>query len=127
LSEPIQKAVFGNVGSIISFRVGPEDAEFLEKQFAPVFTKADLINLDNFNFCVKLSIGGQVSRAFNMKSIYLPEKDLDIKKIEKIREYSLFKYGRSCRVIEQEIMTRWKVGAISDLQEEEDEEGEEEE
>ena len=42
-------AVFGNVGSLVSFRVGPEDAEFLEKQFEPVFAANDLVNVDNYN------------------------------------------------------------------------------
>jgi hypothetical protein len=48
LSEEISKAVFGNVGSMSAFRVGSEDAEFLEKQFAPVFDANDLINIDNY-------------------------------------------------------------------------------
>ena len=53
IQEKIRDAVFGNVGSIIAFRVGPDDAEFLEKQFTPTFTKNDLINIDNYNAYAK--------------------------------------------------------------------------
>src|SRR5438132_4444986 len=49
LSDEIRDAVFGNVGTIMTYRVGPEDAEFLVKQFAPVFDERDLVNLPNFN------------------------------------------------------------------------------
>ena len=106
LSEEIQKAVFGNVGSIGAFRVGPEDAEFLEKQFAPVFNKSDLINIDNFNFYIKLSINGEVSRAFNMKYFYHSKDSVDVEKKEQMRKYSFAKYGRPRELIEQEISLR---------------------
>ncbi len=69
LEEPIRDAVFGNVGSTIAFRVGADDAEYLENQFLPVFTKEDLMNIDNFNAYVKLLINGQTSRPFNMKLV----------------------------------------------------------
>ncbi|MGC8651449.1 MAG: type IV secretory system conjugative DNA transfer family protein, partial [Minisyncoccia bacterium] len=62
LKEPILKAVFGNVGTIISFRVGNEDADILGKYFAPVFSASDVMNLDNFYAYIKLLINGQVAR-----------------------------------------------------------------
>ena len=67
LDEKIANAVFGNVGSVIAFRVGADDAEYLEKQFLPTFTKEDLMNIDNFNAYVKLLIGGQTTKPFNMR------------------------------------------------------------
>jgi len=69
LDENIRDAVFGNVGSILAFRVGADDAEFLENQFAPVFTKEDLMNIDNFNAYAKLLINGQTAKPFNMRLI----------------------------------------------------------
>lgn len=92
LTEKIRDAVFGNVGSIISFRVGASDAEFLVKQFAPVFNENDLVNIDNFNAYAKILINGQTSKPFNIKTL-LPEKgDKEIG--DKIKELSRLKYGR---------------------------------
>src|SRR5258708_1128702 len=67
LTDNIKNAVFGNVGSMLVFRVGVQDAEFLVKQFEPVFNQNDLLNIDNLNAYAKLLIGGQSTRPFNMK------------------------------------------------------------
>ncbi len=93
LTEKIRDAVFGNVGSIISFRVGATDAEFLVKQFAPVFNENDLTNIDNFNAYAKILINGQTSKPFNIKTL-LPEKG-DKETGDKIKELSRLKYGRA--------------------------------
>ncbi len=106
LSEEISKAVFGNVGSLCSFRVGAEDAEFLQKQFVPVFDMNDLINLDNFNCYTKLLINNESSDAFNMKT-YPPSKG-DPKIAEAIKELSRFKLGRDRATVEAEIEQRFK-------------------
>ena len=68
LTDKIKAAVFGNVGTMIMFRVGVEDAEFLKPQLAPLFNERDLINLDNHNAYVKLMFKGQTSRPFNLKT-----------------------------------------------------------
>lgn len=68
LEDNIRDAVFGNVGSMLAFRVGADDAEFLKKQFEPIFTENDLINIDNFNAHVKLLIDGQTTDPFNIKT-----------------------------------------------------------
>lgn len=107
LSEEISKAVFGNVGSICSFRVGPEDAEFLEKQFAPVFDANDLINIDNYNCFSKLLINNESSKAFDMK-IYPPTKG-SAELREAYKELSRYKYGRSREVVEKEILDRYQM------------------
>ena len=106
LKEPILKSVFGNVGTIISFRVGNEDSEFLAKYFAPVFSAYDLINLDNFNSYIKLTIQGQVSRAFNIK-ISEPI-DSDLSKLESLKKLSSLKYARPRNEIEEEIRKGYK-------------------
>ncbi len=106
LSEEISKAVFGNVGSMSSFRVGSEDAEFLEKQFAPVFDANDLINIDNYQCYSKLLVNNQATEPFNMKT-YPPSKG-DPKIREALKELSRYKYGRSREIVENEIEERFK-------------------
>jgi len=65
LTEKVRDAVFGNVGTIISFRIGPDDAAFIEKQFNPDFSENDLINIPNYNFYIKYLIDGMPSNAFS--------------------------------------------------------------
>lgn len=107
LLEPIRNAVFGNIGTIMSFRVGAEDAEFLQKQFEPVFSSQDLINLDNFNLYLKLMMEGKISKPFNIKT-YLPSSS-DTEKAKKIKEYCLLKYSRDRNIVEREIEARRKL------------------
>ncbi len=105
LDENIKKAVFGNVGSMASFRVGPEDAEFLEKQFEPVFNSYDLINIDNYSACLKLLIDGQTSRPFSIHtSPFVTGNPLFAGEIAK---FSSLKYGRPKEEIEEEIKKRY--------------------
>ena len=65
LEEEVRDAVFGNVGTIISFRIGAEDAEFLEKEFFPEFMANDFVNLGKYHIYVKLMIDGLASRPFS--------------------------------------------------------------
>jgi len=104
LTEKIRDAVFGNVGSIISFRVGAQDAEFLVKQFEPVFSENDLVNIDNFNAYVKILIAGQTSRPFNIKTL-VPERG-DRETADRIKEMSRSRYGRDRQEVEVEILKR---------------------
>jgi len=104
LKEEISKAVFGNVGSICSFRVGAEDGEFLQKQFEPVFDANDLMNVDNRNCFMKLLINSQVATPFNMKT-YPPTKGSP-QIAEAIKELSKLKYGRSRDIVNEEILKK---------------------
>jgi len=104
LSENISKAVFGNVGSIAAYRVGPEDADFLQKQFEPVFTSQDLINVDNYNYFGRLLLNGISTTPFNISAPFPTEGNQDI--VEPIKELSRLKYGRDRDVIEQEVVRR---------------------
>ncbi len=72
LEEPIRDAVFGNVGNMVGFRVGPEDAEFMAKQFAPQFDKDDIINTPNLNAVARIINKGAVTPAFSLKEIFPP-------------------------------------------------------
>ena len=107
LIDKIKDAVFGNVGSLMIFRVGAEDAEFLVKQFAPVFNQNDLINIDNMNAYVKLLINGQTSNPFNMRingAKWWSGGDREL--AEKLKEYSRMKYGTERQKVEDEIYRR---------------------
>jgi hypothetical protein len=106
LTDKIKASVFGNVGSIASFRVGPEDAEFLEKQFAPVFTAQDIINLNNRNAYIRLLANGRPVKPFNMET--LPPPIPNVENVPKIKQLSHLKYGRDKMTVEAEIMERYK-------------------
>jgi hypothetical protein len=106
LREEISKAVFGNVGSLLSFRVGPEDAEFLEKQFAPVFQAEDLVNVDNYQCFVRLLIGGELTKPFNMKTY--PPTSGNREVANALKELSRLRYGRDAKLVGQEILARLK-------------------
>jgi len=105
LEEKIRDAVFGNVGTIISFRVGVKDAEFLEKQFAPVFNQNDLINIDNFNAVIKLLVNNLTTRAFNFQP--LTKEKGDIQKAGLIKELSRTKFGRDRLEVENYIREKY--------------------
>lgn len=108
LEEEIKKAVFGNVGSLMAFRIGSEDGEFLEHQFAPDFTARDLLSLDNFRAYVKLLVNGKTSRPFSMRTY--PAEKPDTSRREKIKEISRMKYGRPRDEVEAEIRARREMG-----------------
>lgn len=107
LPDKVRESVFGNVGSIISLRVGPKDAEFLVKQFAPVFSEGDLVNIDNFNAYAKILVRGQVAVPFNMAvntESFTVKGDLN--RAASLRELSRFSYGRDRGEVEEEIRRR---------------------
>lgn len=106
LKEEISKAVFGNVGSLVALRVGPDDAEFLQKQFEPVFMASDLVNVDNYNGFARVLINGELSKPFNVK-FYPPTKG-DQMAANYMKELSRLKYGRDANIVNREIMERAK-------------------
>jgi hypothetical protein len=107
LDEDISKAVFGNVGSLAAYRVGSEDAEFLEKQFAPIFTAKDLSNVDNYNFFAKLLLNNISTNPFNITAY--PPTDGSDELVPHLKELSSLKYGRDRNVVEQEVLERVKL------------------
>lgn len=106
LDEKVRAAVFGNVGTIVAFRVGAGDAEFLEKEFEPVFTAQDLVNLPNYHIYVKLMIDGIAGNAFS--AVTLPKADLSktAGNVEKVIRVSRERYGSSREIVEEKI-SRW--------------------
>lgn len=92
-STKLRDAVFGNVGTISSFKIGAEDAEYMAKEMAPVLSEQDVINVPNFQCYTKLNINNVTSRPFSMNTIY-DESDRNEKLGALIKEYSRMKYGR---------------------------------
>ena len=105
-STAVRDAIFGNIGTMVCFRVGAADAEFLEQEFSPEFEQNDLIHLPNRHIYIKLMIDGITSRPFSAKTITIPPVIRDNKKREKIINISRSKYARPKVVVEKEI-NRW--------------------
>lgn len=106
LSEDIKNAVFGNVGSLAAFRVGPEDAEFLEKKFSPTFSAQDITKLDNYNAYMSMLVNGQPTKPFNIAT--LPPEVGNPELAEQIKQLSYLKYGAPREEVEAEIMGRYR-------------------
>ncbi|MFH1866789.1 MAG: type IV secretory system conjugative DNA transfer family protein [Patescibacteria group bacterium] len=104
----IRDAVLGTVGTLISFKIGIEDAELLAKEFAPVFSAHDLVNIEQYNAYVKLLVDNAPARPFNMKTS--PPQACDTKIALKLKELSRLKYGRPHAEVEAEILERTKLG-----------------
>ncbi len=101
-SSAVRDAIFGNVGTMIVFRVGADDAEFLEKEFDPEFTPQDIVNLPNYKVYMKLMIDGITSRPFSAKT--LPPMAKGDKKVEEeVIKSSRALYCKSKEVVEREI------------------------
>ncbi len=102
----VRDAVFGNVGTIISFRVGAADAEFLEKEFMPEFLQTDLVNLAKANVYIKLMIDGVASRPFSAAT--LPPQPLPLVSYrDVIIRNSRTRYGTVRKVVEERIANEW--------------------
>lgn len=106
LDDDTRSAVFGNVGTIITWRVGPTDAEFLQKELDPL-TIDDLVNTEKYNYYIRLLIDGTPSRPFNVTA-YPPDPHENTKVGEAIRQLSRLKYGKDRELIEAEIRLRSK-------------------
>ncbi|HYC34566.1 MAG TPA: TraM recognition domain-containing protein [Candidatus Paceibacterota bacterium] len=106
LEDDIKDAVFGNVGSISAFRVGADDAEYLEKQFEPIFEANDILNLDNRNCYMKLLVSGKPVRPFSMET--LPPQKGNPAIVPKLQELSYLMYGKDRSLIEEEIMRKYR-------------------
>lgn len=103
LNDQIKGAVFGNVGSMMGFRVGPEDAEFLIKQFEPSFETNDLINFPNGTGALKLLIDGLPSTPFTYTGIWPPVGRSSEKVFSAIVELSRNKHGRPKAQVDAEV------------------------
>ncbi|MFZ1735787.1 MAG: type IV secretion system DNA-binding domain-containing protein [Candidatus Moraniibacteriota bacterium] len=106
IEEPVRDAIFGNAGTIISFRVGSTDAEFLEKEFSPIFLATDIVNLEKYHIYLKLMIDGISGDAFSattLPPIDLPESADNADKVIRI---SRERYAAKKQDVEDKIR-RW--------------------
>lgn len=109
MSEEVRAAVFGNVGTMIVFRVGAYDAEVLEKEFAPTFTAEDLVNLGSYQIYLKLMIDGISSHPFSARTLPPIEKQATTHFDEIIR-YSRRVYASPREEVNQKIQAWHEEG-----------------
>ncbi len=100
----VRDAIFGNVGTLISYRIGVEDAEIMAKQMAPVVSDYDLINMPKYTCYAKLLIDNQNPPAFNFQPLFPEKGNYELAKA--IKELSRLKYGKDRNVVENEIKSR---------------------
>jgi len=105
-SSSIKEAIFGNVGTIMCYKIGAQDAEYMAKEMAPVFSDQDLVNLDKYKAVMKLSIDTQPSRPFSITPLnpYLEKGDRGV--AEAFKQLSRLKYGREREFVDREIIRR---------------------
>ncbi len=104
-STQIRDAVFGNVGTLCSFKVGADDAEYLSKEYSPLLTEQDIIGISNYKMYMKLNINNSTSRPFSVSTVW-DETGKSPKIAKLIKEYSRLKFGRKQDFVEQEITAR---------------------
>lgn len=112
MEEEVKNAIFGNVGTVVAFRVGVTDANYLQHEFQPVFNESDLINIERFNTYIKTIVGGEPVPPFSMDLTrdMAEEKRLANPRVsELIRELSRLKYGKEAEIVEAEIAKRAKL------------------
>jgi len=112
MEEDVKNSIFGNVGTVVSFRVGVTDANYLQHEFQPVFAEADLINVERYNTYVKTIVNGEPVTPFSMDLT----RDLNKEKAmanprvaELVRELSRLKYGKDAAVVEAVISQRARL------------------
>jgi hypothetical protein len=109
LDEGIKNAVFGNVGTMVTFRISSEDAQYLEKRFLPQFTANDIMKIPNYNAYLQMIGNGKPLAPFNIET--LPLDAVATKNppgvAEKIKQLSYFKYGNDRKEVEADIMRRY--------------------
>ncbi len=112
VEEEVKNAVFGNVGTLISFRVGVTDASYLQREFQPVFSEADLINVERFHVYMKTIVNNEPVPPFSVdltKDLKQLKSLANDKLAETIIQLSRLKYGRPRELVEAEVLQRSKL------------------
>jgi len=112
IEEDVKNAVFGNVGTMVSFRVGVTDANFLQHEFVPTFNEADLTNIEKYHVYMKTIVNNEPVPPFSVsleKDMDKIEAQMNPKLAEMIKELSRLKYGKDRALIEQEMQIRAKL------------------
>lgn len=108
MPDEVRDAVFGNVGSMLSFQVGFDDAEYISQQFGEEVLPSDLVSLSKFTAYMRLLIDGMPSKTFSLSTLPPPEisgTDIDAEKVQKV---SRERYSKKVSVIEDKIK-RWRI------------------
>jgi len=112
MEEEVKNAVFGNVGTLVAFRIGVTDASYLQHEFQPVFSESDLINIERFHTYVKTIVNNEPVPSFSMdltRDLEREKKMANPKVAEAIKKLSALKYGHPREVIEAEIAQRARL------------------
>jgi hypothetical protein len=112
IDEEVKNAVFGNVGTMVSFRVGVTDANFLQHEFTPTFNDNDLANIEKFHVYIKTIVNNEPVPAFSMslaKDMDMVKARMNPKLAEMIKQLSRLKYGKDRDIVEQEISVRARL------------------
>jgi len=112
MEEEVKNAIFGNVGTLVSFRVGVNDANYLQHEYQPVFSETDLINVERFNAYIKTIVNNEPVQPFSLdltKDMSKAKEARSVKMAEMVKQLSRLKYARDVNVIEAEIMNRSKM------------------
>ncbi|KUK79117.1 MAG: hypothetical protein XD95_0600, partial [Microgenomates bacterium 39_7] len=112
IDEDVKNAVFGNVGTIVSFRVGVTDANFLQHEFVPTFNESDLTNIEKYHVYMKTIVNNEPVPPFSVsleKDMEKIEAQMNPKLAEMIKELSRLKYGKDREIVEEETRLRAKL------------------
>ncbi|MBU1089272.1 type IV secretion system DNA-binding domain-containing protein [Patescibacteria group bacterium] len=112
----IRDAVFGNVGTMMNFKIGAQDAEYMAKEYAPLLSEQDVINVANYCAYIKLNIDNTTTRPFSLSTIW-DETGKNEKVAHLIKEYSRLKYGRKREFVDQEIAARIGIDLEAKMEE----------
>jgi hypothetical protein len=110
IEEDVKNAIFGNVGTIVSFRVGVTDANYLQHEFSPIFNETDLINVERFHAYMKTIVHNEPVPPFSMDTTRdLSKVNKDPRVAEMIKQLSRLRYGRDVNVVDAEIVHRARL------------------
>jgi Helicase HerA, central domain/TraM recognition site of TraD and TraG len=112
MEEEIKNAIFGNVGTVSSFRVGVTDANYLAHEFQPIFNEQDLINVDKFNAYMRTLVNGEPVEPFSIDTTkdISKEKSMENPRVAQlVKELSRLKYGKTVATVEAEIAQRARL------------------
>ncbi|KKS31997.1 MAG: hypothetical protein UU93_C0012G0016 [Candidatus Amesbacteria bacterium GW2011_GWA2_42_12] len=112
MEEEVKNAIFGNVGTIMTFRTGVSDANYLQHEFSPTFNEADLLNVEKYNVYIKTTVANEPVPPFSMdvtKDLVAEKALYNPKLAEAIKQLSRLKYGRDARMVESELAERAKL------------------
>lgn len=112
IEEDVKNAIFGNVGTIVGFRVGVTDANYLQHEFQPTFNEGDFINIERYHAYIRTLVGGDPVQPFSLdltKNVAEEKAKENPRIAELIRELSRLKYGRDRNLVDQEIAKRSRL------------------